>query len=160
MVHEKCAVKMVNFMLQADSQQPVCLNLERPAIQTEGPNRDLFRPSHGFQYPGYGKTPLFHLLLTAADDDFWIYQGKQLIPGIRNIHYDQALASSYLWGSQTDAWRIVHGLCHIIRQAQGFPVDPGDRNCHVLEPEIRIFEDFEQSHDGTVTDSRKNPILD
>ena len=107
------AFKVIQFMAQRSCQKFLALDSDRIHVCVQSFHDHVVRTGHLSDLAGYGQTSFHTFLLTILLDDSGIDQYDR---PLTDIDHDDPAKNSYLRSCQSDAFRVIHGLQHVVDQ--------------------------------------------
>ena len=113
MFDENFSLEVIHFVLDANGEQPVGIELKRFALSVQCPHRDVLSTFHFFKNTRYRQTAFLAVRGATAGDYFRVDEDLKLVVRLRNVDNNDALMDVDLGSCQADSRRGVHGIRHI-----------------------------------------------
>src|SRR6185437_3960972 len=147
-VDEQASVQMIDLVLQAPREQVVRIHLERSSVAVLRANDHTHGAFDVSVDVRNGQAAFLAFLLPLGEDDLGVDHDERIL-----IHVDhrESLGATDLRRGQSDAFRRIHGLEHVVDQTLQFRRDLGYGHRFLSQNWCAQDKDVEQTHDAVLS---------
>lgn len=146
--YKQFAVKVIHFMLDADSQKILCLHFKFLAFGVLRADGDLLVSFYGIVNFGNREAAFFPLCCfaiiscdTRVDEYKWVFLLLLL-----EVDYDNLLVNIYLGGGKSYSTVFVHGVKHVFYKLLKRAVEVCHRLGYCTQSPVGILKYFSYGH--------------